>query len=408
MTPPLNRRSLLKISGLGAAAALVPGRAGAGHWPPPDPNRPPGHHPEASEGEFFDEGDIPTPKELPARLEPTVKTVHDRGDAVITRYQQNVDATNFGIYGDQRSGLLYVSQRATDHIAVFDRQKEEFTDLFYIPTIGSGSHAVKVDKRTNSVWYAAGESSKVGRLVLDRRFRPRNFVEYTVPGNVQPERKPHGIVVVGNEVWYTDDRGDRVGFVNTRSGRVRVLDQEIEADGICLERRYRQRGGRRKLVLRVWIAGGATVTVIDVRERKVTHTIQIPEEPGFSQLRLHDLRYDRRLNRIWVLMRGSDHVTWIDADRPNRGAQGFVNPSETAAGLDHMELGKRYIWWTEGLANNIVRHDPRTDETVGYEVTTPAGYFNPHGIWVSKKWREVWFTELGSIGKLTFKDGGSP
>lgn len=401
----INRRSLLKLSGVGAATALVPSRALADHWP--GGNEPPLYDPESS-SELFDEGDIPTPQELPPRPEPTLRTEHDRGDAVITRYQQNVDATNFGIYGDERSGLVYVSQRATDHIAVFDRSQEKLTGLFYVPTLGSGSHAVKVDTATNSVWYAAGEASKVGALVLDERFQPRNFVEYTVPGNVTPERKPHGIVVVGDEVWYTDDRGDRVGFVETRTGRVHVLDKAIEADGICLERRFRRRGGRRRLVLRVWVAGGATVTVIDVRKREVTHTIPVREEPGLSQLRLHDLRYDRRLNRVWVLSRGSDHALWIDADRPGAGPQDFVNPSETAAGLDHMELGRRYVWWTEGLANNVVRHDPRTGETVGYEVTAPVGYFNPHGIWVSRQWREVWFTELESIGRLAFKDGRSP
>lgn len=404
----VNRRALLKWSGLGAAAALVPERALAGHWPEPYPNRPPGHYPGLSEGEAFDEGAIPTPNRLPPRPEPTIKTAHDRGDAVITRYQQNVDATNFGVAGDERSGLLYVSQRATDHIAVFDRQAEQFVDLLYIPTVGSGSHAVKVDERNNKVWYAAGEASKVGCLVLDQELRPSNFVEYTVPGDVRPQRKPHGIVAVGDEVWYTDDRGHRVGWVDVKTGRVRVLPEEIKADGIAVERRFRRRRGRRQLVLRVWVAGGATVTVIDVRKREVTHEIPIPEEPGFSQLRLHDLGYDRRLNRVWVLMRGSDHMTWIDADRPGDGAQEFINPHQTAAGLDHMDLGRRYVWWTEGLANNVVRHDPGTGETVGYEATTPVGYFNPHGIWVSKKWKEVWFTELESIGKITFKDGRSP
>jgi streptogramin lyase len=111
---------------------------------------------------------------------------------------------------------------------------------------------------------------------------------------------------------------------------------------------------------------------------------------------------------VWLLSRGSDHVVWFDADRPRAGPREFVNPAETAAGLDHVGLGDRYLWWTEGLANNVTRYDPRTKELRGYEVPVPLGYFNPHGIWVATRWREVWFTERESLCRLRFKDGRAP
>ena len=75
----LDRRTFLKGSALGLAGAAVPGSAIAGHWPPPDPNRPPGHHDLPGGGGGTDEGDLPQPSELPDRPEPTIRTEHDRG-----------------------------------------------------------------------------------------------------------------------------------------------------------------------------------------------------------------------------------------------------------------------------------------------------------------------------------------
>ena len=146
------------------------------------------------------------------------------------------------------------------------------------------------------------------------------------------------------------------------------------------------------------------MTVIDPNARRVLHHIDVPEEIGVSQLRLHDLVFDHARKRVWFLMRGGDQIAWMDADHPEAGVRGMVRPVEPAAGLDHMDMG-RYVWWTEGRANNIGRHDPDTGETTGYKVPTPVGYFNPHGIVLAPQWREVWFTERESICKLTFKDG---
>jgi hypothetical protein len=398
----LSRRKFLTASALGTAGvATGAGRALADHWPGEDPNVPPGHRPGETGG--TDEGDAPTPKELPDLPFAPVKTTHDRGDAIITRYQGNLEANDFGCWGDYRTGLIYVSQRATDRIAVFDRKREQFVSVHVIPTDGSGAHAIRVDEQTNSVWFSAGESSKVGRLVLHpKTLRPHNFAEYTVEGDVRPERKPHGIAVWRGEVWYTDDRGDRVGVLDAASGLVHVIDRHVEADGIAIE--YRGSGED----FRVWVTGGNKVTVIDGPARKVLHEVDVPEEPGFSQLRLHDLVYDPKLNRTWVLSRGSDHLVWFDADHPRRGPREWISPAETAAGLDHIALGDNYVWFTEGLANNVTRYDPRTKEKKGYEVPVPVGYFNPHGIWVTTRWREVWFTERESLCRLTFKDGRSP
>jgi hypothetical protein len=399
----------------------------------------------------------------------TVKTVHDAGDAVITRYHANIDSGDFGIGIDPRSELLYVTQRVGGNIAVFDRRQEKFVDTLPIPTLGNGAHTIRFDRPTNSVWIAAGEGSAIVRLVLDQHtYRPRNFIEYRPPG-LRGVVKPHSLAVVdGREVWYTDDRQEQVGFLDVRTGEVTVLDEHIEADGIMLEeraldpargrtrrvkrkrkrkrrrrrrrarrrsparrrrarrrrgplrlrwrRRRRRRPARRRGVTRpehgsggihrrIWVDGGKTMTVIDPDARKVLHHIDVPQEIGVSQLRLHDLVFDQRRNRVWFLMRGGDHIGWMDADHPERGLRGMIPPVEGAAGLDHMDMG-RYVWWTEGRANNIGRHDPETGRTVGYKVPTPVGYFNPHGIVLAPQWREVWFTERESICKLTFKDGG--
>jgi streptogramin lyase len=395
----LSRRKFLAASAAGTAAVAASTRtAFGGHWPAG--NTPPGHQPGETGG--LDEGDVPTPKELPDLPYAPAKTTHDRGDAVITRYQGNLEANDFGCWGDMRTGLIYVTQRATDRIAVFDRAAEEFVEVHSIPTDGSGAHAIKVDEGTNSVWTTHGEASKVARLVLHpETHRPHNFAEYTVPGDVRPERKPHGIVVHRGEVWYTDDRGDRVGVIDPDSGYVHVIDEDVEADGIAIE----QRPGSEDY--RVWVTGGNVTTVIDGRRREVLHRVEVPEEPGFSQLRLHDLIYDPELNRTWVLSRGSDHVVWFDADHPERGAQEFINPGRAFAGLDHIGLG-RYLWWTEGLANQVTRYDRRRRVITPYLVPTPVGYFNPHGIWIATRWREVWFTERESLCKLTFKDGRAP
>jgi hypothetical protein len=231
----LNRRGFLAASALGAAGAAGATRSALGHhWP--TGNAPPGHQPGQTGGS--DEGDIPTPTDLPELPRAPVVTRHDRGDAVITRYQGNLEANDFGCWGDMRTGLIYISQRLTDRVAVFDRRTERIVDVLVLPTEGSGPHAIRVDERTNSVWLALGESSKIGRLVLDPgTLRPHNFVEYTVPGDVRPERKPHGVAVWGDEVWYTDDRQDRVGVLEVRTGLVHVIDRHIEADGIGIEHR---------------------------------------------------------------------------------------------------------------------------------------------------------------------------
>ena len=420
MSDAVNRRTFLKGSALGIAGAAVPGAAVAGHWPPPDPNRPPGHHDLPGGGDGTDEGDIPQPSHLPERPEPTIKTEHDRGEVTVTRYQSNLESNDFGCWGDTRTGLIYVTQRLTDRIAVFDRNREEFVDLFYIPTDGSGAHSIKVDEAANRVWFAMGEASKIGSLVLaEESLRPVNFVEYTVPGDVRSERKPHGLVVLDNAVWYTDDRQDRTGWLDKTTGRVHVIPEHIESDGIAVEdrresieaykrrrRRRRKRGPKgRQGILRVWVGGGNKVTVIDARSGRVTHTVTIREEPGFSQLRVHDLHYDRRSNRVYVLLRGADHVVWLDADRPDAGPQGWINPVEMAAGFDHTDLGENYLWWTEGRSNNIGRYDLRTGEVTGFKVPIPFGYFNPHGIYAEPRWREVWFTEREALCRVRFKDG---
>jgi DNA-binding beta-propeller fold protein YncE len=394
----VSRRTFLTASAIGAAGAAASTPALGGHWP--NGNTPPAHQPGQTGGQ--DEGDAPTPKDLPDLPYAPAKTEHDRGDAVITRYQGNLEANDFGCWGDMRTGLIYVTQRATDRIAVFDRAKEEFVEVHTIPTDGSGAHAIRVDERTNSVWTTHGEASKVGRLVLDpETLRPHNFAEYTMPGDVRPERKPHGVAVHRGEVWFTDDRGDRVGVLDPSTGFVHVIDHHVEADGITVEQRRRSKG------FRVWVTGGNMVTVIDGPSREVLHEVQVKEEPGFSQLRLHDLVYDPELNRTWILSRGSDHVVWFDADDPRAGPKEFINPGETAAGLDHVALG-RYLWWTEGLQNNLTRYDRHSKEKKVYEVPVPVGYFNPHGLWVAHRWREVWFTERESLCKLTFKDGRAP
>ncbi|HEV2061259.1 MAG TPA: hypothetical protein VGR12_00290 [Solirubrobacteraceae bacterium] len=399
----LDRRSFLKIAGAASAAAGVGAApALAGHWLPPDPNRPPGHF---GDGGQADEGDVPQPTSLPQVPWPTIKTEHDRGDAIITRYQGNLDATDFGCAGDHRTGLVYVSQRFTDHIAVFDREREEFGALWNIPTQGSGAHAIKVDAASNSVWFSGGEGARVGRLVLHpQTLRPHNFVEYSPPGDVRTERKPHGLLVLGDEVWYTDDRGDRTGWVDVATGFIGLIREDdgseahIESDGINVETAT----GRR----RVWVGGGNQVTVIDAKSKRIEHRVTIPEEPGFTQLRVHDIHYEPQRKRVYVLLRGSDHVVWFDARDPEAGPQEFINPGRTAAGLDHVDLGTRYLWWTEGLANNVTRYDLETGEVRPYQVPNPAGYFNPHGIWVSPEWREVWFTEREALCRLRFKTGG--
>ena len=375
-------------------------------------------------------------------LGPTGKSVHDRGDAVITRYQANLDSGDFGVAPDLRTGLLYATQRVGNNVAIFDRQREQFVAKLPMPTEASGPHNVNLDLPTNSVWIAAGEGSKIARLVLDRTtLAARNFVEYTAPGEIPRTAKPHSLVIAGGrEVWYTDDRQERVGVLDIATGQIDLLEEHIEADGIMLEERRvsaprprRRRPVRRRprrpvrrrrrrpaftgkatsppagsVRRRIWVAGGTTVTVIDAASRRILHTIEIEGELGISQLRLHDLGLEPRLNRVYVLMRGGDRITWLDRDRPQTGPKAYIEPAEPAAGLDHLSVGRTYIWWTEGRTNNLTRHDPRRGETVGYDVPVPIGYFNPHGVKVVPEWREVWFTERESLCKLTFKDGRQP
>jgi hypothetical protein len=420
----LDRRTFLKAGALGAAAGAAgpTALALANHYPPELRELDPTEH---GEGGGPDEGDLPTPSEINRDPGPMLRTVHEHDDVEIVRYQANLDANDFGVTADPRTGLVYVTQRLSDNIVVFDRAQEKFTRILPVPTNVSGGHTVKFDAASNSLWFAAGEASKIGRLVLSRHDNmPHNFVEYSTPGNVRAERKPHGIVVLGNSVWFTDDRQDRVGWVDISTGEVFVLPETIEADGINVEdrrsaapprRRGRRRGrrGRRRRrrapsQVRIWVAGGATLTGIDAFTKRVVHEVPILQEPGVSQLRLHDVHYDARLNRIWVLARGADHIYWLDADRPDEGTKGEINPGQFAAGLDHMDLGETNVWWTEGLANNVTRHDPANGETRSYKVPTPVGYFNPHGIEVVKDWKEVWFTERESICRLRFKDGRAP
>ena len=378
----MDRRHFLKASGLGIAAlTAAPSRALAGlDWPVVARSL-------ESRGGFD-----------------AVKTVHDYGDVVITRYGANLDSGNFGIAPDPRTGLVYASQRVGNNVVVFDRKAERFVEVLPLPTAASGPHNIKLDTKTNSLWIASGESSRVTRLVLDRRtLRPRRFVEYEAPGR-ELYAKPHALVSVqGREIWYTDDRQERVGWVDVRTGKVRLVDHHIEADGIMYEpprRRRRRRGDRG----RIWVAGGKHVTVIDVARRKVLHEVEVPREAGVSQLRLHDLALDAARNRVWVLMRGGDAITWLDRDRPQTGPRGVVAPAEQIAGLDHMVKG-RYLWWTEGRSNHITRHDPSTNETRGYKVPVPVGYFNPHGLALAPRWREVWFTEREALCRVRFKDG---
>lgn len=411
----LNRRTFLSASAFGMAAGTL------------DPSRLLGGR----------SGAVERSAALAATEPPTTsQSVHDRVDAVITRYEANLDSADFGVAPDVRTGLIYVSQRAGNNIAVFDRSQERFVAVIAVPTEASGPHNIRLDVASNSVWYAAGESSKIGRLLLDRRTRtPRNFVEYTAPGPAPRIAKPHSLAITGDgrEVWFTDDRQEQVGFLNVETSELHVLTEHIEADGIMLEeeslatrqrsrRRLRRRSRSRRrrprrrrpappaqLLRRVWVAGGSHVTVIDAPARSVVESVEIPREIGVSQLRLHDLALDRRNDRVWVLMRGGDGVAWLDRRKPRAGPQGYIGPAEGAAGLDHCDIGERYLWWTEGRSNHLTRMELKAPhEVVGYKVPVPVGYFNPHGVTVVRPWREVWFTERESICRLSFKDGRTP
>lgn len=325
----------------------------------------------------------------------TSKTVHDVGDAEITRYQSNANSGNFGIACDTKTGLVYVTQRLGNNIAVFNRRKEEFVSVLPVPTPVSGPHTARMDDRRRSVWYAAGESSKIGRLVVD----VPNFVEYTVPGT-SPTRKPHSLILSrGDTIWFTDDRRDRVGFLDISTGAIDVLEDDIPADGITIDNRDPQR---------VWVAGGTTVSVIDTARKKVVYMVEIRQERGLAELSLHDIYFDAARDRVWLLLRGGDRVAWLDPDRPWDGPQELIMPAEEAAGLDHLGIGKNYVWWTEGRSNYVTRHEPKRKKTVGYKVPTPLGYFNPHGLEVVPEWKEVWFTEREALCKLRLKDGRAP
>lgn len=330
---------------------------------------------------------------------PELKTTHDRRDAVIARYQSNPNSTNFGVAPDVRTGLIYVTQRFGNNLAVFDRAAERFVKVLAAPTPISGPHTIQLDVPTNSLWIAAGEGGKILRLLLDPvTFRPAGFVEYSPPG---PPRStsPHELVVVdGREVWYTD--GARVGILDVATSGIEYVPGEIAGNGIILLEATPDRPRQ------IWVVGGKQVTIIDHATRSVVASVVVPQEPGLSDdLSLHDLAYEPRTDRVYVLMRGGNGVVWLKANDPGAGPQGEIPGSTPAAGMDHMVTGPNYVWWTESLANRIVRFDPLTNTRVAYSTALPVGYFNPHGLAVVPAWGEVWFTELEALLRITLDNG---
>lgn len=341
---------------------------------------------------------VPTAPALATHGWPELKTKHDRGDAIITRYQVNPNSTDFGVAADVRTGLLYVTQRFGNNVAVFSRTRQQFVQVLSAPTPISGPHTIQLDVPTNSVWIAAGEGGEILRLTLDpKTLRPANFVEYTPPGPKRSSMVHELTVVDGKEVWYTD--GSRVGVLDVGTSRIDVLPEQVAGNGIMLLEADANHPRQ------IWVVGGKQVTIIDYATRRVARSVVVPQELGLSDdLSLHDLAFEPRTHRVYVVMRGGNGVVWLNADDPAAGPQGFIPGSTPAAGMDHIVAGPNYMWWTESLANKIVRHDPRTGLTVAYTTAVPAGYFNPHGLTVVPAWGEVWFTELEALLTLKLKN----
>ena len=337
----------------------------------------------------------------------------------VTRYTTNVDGGLFGIGADPANDLLYVSQRGGGSIAVFDRGREEFTRILRIPTAVSGPHDVEFDEVTNSVWTGAGESSKIARWIRDTE----NWVEYTQPGGTfQADRQPHTIAFLRpggpdsddpGDLWFTDGRGERVGILDIRSGRVRFVRDPasgeidaIQAEGFSFDGRTPPRA---------WVVGGTEITLVDTATEQVICRHPVLEQ-DLPELGLHESRFDgfRTPRSVWTILRGpAAGVLRFDADVEDGDVcartietLALVNSIGNGGSGQHIDVGRRFVWWTEdtpGAPGTVVRHDPTTGETTGYAIALPL-LFNPHGLRVISEWKEVWVTELYGLLRIQFDD----
>lgn len=359
----------------------------------------------------------------------TIKTTHQRDDAVITRYQPTDDTGIWDVEADVEENVLYTSQRIGNSVGRFDREGESFDKFFQAPTELGGPHVtalydpsewlgpedtppgVGVEDLPKSVWYTAGEGGKVGQLVLGSEGyagtrRGPNFLEYTPPAHggtaERRDRSPHSLAIHEGRVWFTDSGMESVGVIDPQTG---LLTEKLGVPAEAIEMVVDEQRG----LEHAWVMGGNVITVIDVETFETEHQVTVEQGTTGGEFTLHNAYHDPDRNRVWVLLRSADSNVVLEfvASEPEAGPQKVIEPYTPGAGLDHIHMGS-FVWWSESLTNHLTRMDPDTRKVTGYRTPGSAGYFNPHNVQVVEEWNEVWFTEREALLKLEFTDDKSP
>lgn len=109
-------------------------------------------------------------------------------------------------------GSIYIAVMTGNKIARFDPKTETFAE-WNMPR-GHHPHGLLVDKR-GIVWTTGNGNGTIGKL----KPASRNSIEFTTPSG---EGGPHTVVISGNgeTLWFTMQSGNKIGSLDTATGRI--------------------------------------------------------------------------------------------------------------------------------------------------------------------------------------------
>lgn len=283
-------------------------------------------------------------------------------------------------------GIVWFTDRFGSAIGRLDPETWELT-LYPTPTPASAPYGITIDD-AGVIWYAGSRAGALGRLDP----ATGGITEHGVG-----EGGPHGVVAVGERVWFTMRRSGGYGWYSRRTGEVRTFDFPFP-EGYAPQDR-----GPYALVAgpggALWFTamGTAALFRIDTRD---------------GSLRRYPLPARGWPRRLAVAPDGSVWYGNYPSDRLGRlnPRTGQVEEIELVMrpadpyGIAVDPLGR--VWFNEARNRRVMGYDPVTDEFRVLPIPTPGAVVR--GMAVDARRGRIWLPLSGThrIGRIDLP--GSP
>ena len=233
-------------------------------------------------------------------------------------------------------GLIYIAVPNANKVTRFDPRTQKFRE-WEMPR-GHQPASLAVD-RTGTVWTTGFGNGTIGRL------KPASgmIAEFSVPSG---GGGPHSLVISddGETLWFTMQTGDRLGSLDTATGRIVEYETSGNPSGIALDR-----AGN------VWWCRST--------DNKLGRL-----EPRSGLISEIDLGRGTRPRRIaasadgmlWVTLYGKGQLIKVSA-QTMKVVKAYPLPGGNAGAQSVAVDGEGIVWANELKTDSVVRLDPATD-----------------------------------------------